>query len=83
MLPFAAGGIKLNEYREAIMKCVLLTATLLLFMDAGAGCGVRLSKVDAKEPIRVVSDAHFSSGFRIETNIREQDNFGISSEAVL
>jgi hypothetical protein len=68
-------------YGEAIMKSVLLTA--LLFLAAGAGGEVRLSKVDAKDPIRVVTAAHFSSGFRIETNLGEEDNFGISSGADL
>jgi hypothetical protein len=39
--------------------------------------GVRLSKVDAKDRIRAAPDANFAAEFRVDADLREQDNFGI------
>jgi len=39
--------------------------------------GVRLSKVDAKDRIRAAPDANFATEFRVDADLREQDNFGI------
>jgi opacity protein-like surface antigen len=39
--------------------------------------GVRLSKVDAKDRVRAAPDANFAAEFRVDADLREQDNFGI------
>jgi len=39
--------------------------------------GVRLSWVDAKDGLRAAPDANFSTEFRADSDLREQDNFGV------
>ena len=39
--------------------------------------GVRLSMVDAKDRIHAAPDANFSTEYRVDADLREQDNFGI------
>lgn len=39
--------------------------------------GIRLSAVDAKDKLRAYPDANFTSAFRTETDLKEQDNFGV------
>jgi len=39
--------------------------------------GVRLSWVDAEDRLRAAPDANFSTEFRADTDLEEQDNFGV------
>jgi len=39
--------------------------------------GIRLSVVDAKDQLRAAPDANFSTEFRADSDLTEQDNFGV------
>jgi hypothetical protein len=62
--------IQWNEYT------VLLGASGRYF-DIGPYGGVRLSWVDGKDRTRTSPDSNFPSGFRVNADVKEQDNFGL------
>jgi hypothetical protein len=39
--------------------------------------GVRLSWVDAQDQVRAAPDANFATEYRVEADLKEQDNFGV------